>query len=849
MATATATALPACSGTFERAHCRHPRLSYCGSSLEVTLQFDLDRPPGIHDHDHDQLLQPAAFDVANVFVFARFETADGAKPPTGAYSLRYLRSVSQSEVNPEASWIEGVQQTAAATQQHSQQLNPRQPTRTPALRASGGSEGLRTATFVLNGQAFAKWYYHWESGANKVQRATKHALRAYVFYRGPLSPQASSPQRSLEAPEEGRLELLCVVNSPPFTVVSYRRAPLDASASSSIGSPHTLGSSDLEATTMGPHYASETGQPVDSRLRRLVQHQISRAFQEYNQQQQQIGGSAALQDQFLSPVGVSRSRDERDDDDQDEFERYDRYRQLQQREGLRFRLLTPQDAARSGSALHDQVIPRESRLVFDSARRQRGRYRHWRDQCLQEDTLEDDEVHQDAMPLRWSTRRASSREMKATDPPPPSPMIRRRESDGTSRRSLMRFRLQQQQLMNHQRELQQLTDLAIVHFFVSHTAIKSFGSGSSLEETLSTAIAQHWQPADGGASHLTSLLLTMAGNGDADMDTTPSESRRRREDVLLILSEVCVWAFSTESLGLLQGLFTACHPLLLDDMEAGPNGVYSQQKPPGHGEGGLEFRLAFLNCAARCWSALETFLKSPRERQTSISSVRELSDAVMAVVYSDSTFQTLRSGLRAVLQRPTILLDENKKSWEADIDPKDVDLIQAEPSILPRESAWLRLICDGRVRVAPVAPNGLASLLGGASSDFGGDYVAYGPGQWTAVSSGTNTITSDVPRKATSKNSDGGAIRLEFYWWPDGHTEAEPEPEQLHAFRSVATLKAAASGAYLEAQMELERGVVEQMAIARAPSPSLELWSPTERVRAVASWQRWFSVQAIYARE
>ncbi|EEY62673.1 uncharacterized protein PITG_14453 [Phytophthora infestans T30-4] len=107
-------------------------------------------------------------------------------------------------------------------------------------------------------------------------------------------------------------------------------------------------------------------------------------------------------------------------------------------------------------------------------------------------------------------------------------------------------------------------------------------------------------------------------------------------------------------------------------------------------------------------------------------------------------------------------------------DPLHTLYVQAEPSVLSRDNAWLRLICDSRVRVAPIAFNGLTSLIGGVSSCFGGDY---------------------------------------FYWWPTGIAQGGVQT-RLTAFRSV-----------------------------------LELWSPAERVQAVAGWEPWLSIEGVYVQK
>ncbi|KAF4148129.1 hypothetical protein GN958_ATG02677 [Phytophthora infestans] len=898
--------LPACTGVFMRSHCPHPRLfeeeykrsnrnrgtkhvnrSYCGSSLEVLLRFNNETD------DQEDSGSFAPFDISNVFVFAHFEV-DGQPLSTTTYSLRYLRSVSQSEANPEGPWIEGVHQTAAR-HQHSQQLQPPlPPTNSP------DNTYPETAAFVLNGQAYAKWYYHWGSGANKVQRATKHVLKAYVFYqtRTPESILALQGSVQQDQARDGALELLCVVTSPPFTVVSYRRAPLDASTG--LAGPRT----DATAS-MVPHYATDTAHPVDSRLRSLVQHQISRAFQEYNQHQHQHDPRGGSSDE---PLRLRGDQDENQVSN-DTRSTFDRYRQLQEREGLRIRLLTPEDASLSGSSLHSQIQTQGPRLVFDSIRRRN-------DQLLWRDASRDDGEDEicDEQSLE---RRSSDSEGKVSGPVWMQPSTTDPVRHGDI--ALRRFKQQQQQFDTHQRELQQVTDLAIVHFFVSHIATSKFGNAASMEAAFTIAISQHWQYASGEAAHLAGLLLSMAKSGGSQ-DLTVSRCTTERDQLLLVLAEVCVWAFSPDNIEVVQNLLAACHPLLLENVNSSGSGVVDE---------GKELREAYFECVGRCWGAMDRFLQTPRATQTTIHSVRALSDAVLGVVYSDPELESLRVGLRAMLQRPTIVLEDSKENisatsdaydsviprcnlvgwqsfvaqvregylreqylgwgpmqgasqWTADWllqpdslsmssyvaqarsddnymqaggptnqdvpsmwtsclalsqllhlklaaagDPLHTLYVQAEPSVLSRDNAWLRLICDSRVRVAPIAFNGLTSLIGGVSSCFGGDYVAY-----------------RLERQEPTIN----CICVEFYWWPTGIAQGGVQT-RLTAFRSVVTLKSEPNGAFMEVRVNLERGVVENQTIVAAAFPQLELWSPAERVQAVAGWDLWLSIEGVYVQK
>ncbi|KAF1774136.1 hypothetical protein GQ600_2902 [Phytophthora cactorum] len=154
----------------------HVKRSYCGSPLEVSVHFD----PGVQAHQ-------VSLDATNIVVFARFEIVGEDKLPADIFSLRSLRSTCKGDSSVEAPWIEGVHQLTYQQQ---------------------GS-----LTFMLNGEPYDKWYYHWESSSHKTQRATKHVLRAYVFYQVPgCQDMRPAEQRNLFAGDI--LDLLCFVDSP-----------------------------------------------------------------------------------------------------------------------------------------------------------------------------------------------------------------------------------------------------------------------------------------------------------------------------------------------------------------------------------------------------------------------------------------------------------------------------------------------------------------------------------------------------------------------------------------------------------------------------------------------------------
>ncbi|KAF4146976.1 hypothetical protein GN958_ATG03863 [Phytophthora infestans] len=323
--------LPVCSAEFLRTICPHSQLfaeeykrciphccpchvkqSYCGSPLEVSVSLDLAQQDAV-----------AQFDAANVLVFARFEVANEAKLPSEIYSLNVLQNTARDDSSVEAPWFEGVRQT---TDQHQE----------------------THLTFLLNGEPYDKWYYHWESSPHKTQRATKHVLRAYVLYRLPSGCQdtRSGDQRCQLA--DDKLDLLCFVDSPSFTLVSYRRS----STKRSIESNGTLSVQTTvsdNATFREPYLEAR---PVNSELEQQIQDYDSRK----NSEQQTIHHFEAISCTETTPPMLQAQHD------------YARYRQFQEHEGLEFWLWTPEDAALSEPLMRSQMQCQEERLVLHKKR-------------------------------------------------------------------------------------------------------------------------------------------------------------------------------------------------------------------------------------------------------------------------------------------------------------------------------------------------------------------------------------------------------------------------------------------------------------------------------------------------
>ncbi|CEG41092.1 uncharacterized protein PHALS_11259 [Plasmopara halstedii] len=875
-------ALPACSGVFLRANCPHPRLfkekytrsnrnrgtkilrcfphccpdhmdrSYCGSSLDVVLRFDPMSDvsqPVLCDQDSQYF---APFDIRNVHVFARFEV-DG-ESSDGAFSLQYLRSISQSEENPEASWMEGIRCIRAKRQESIQQQQP-------SLRSIQNDECLQleSATFVLNSQSYAKWYYHWESGANIIQRETKHVLKAYVFYQ----MQVSGSFKSFHQQDATRLELLCIVKSPPFTVVSYRRSTLDASTDLSDSCPVGV----YTTASMMLHYGTDAAYVFDTSLRRLVQRKISTAFQEYtaiNQQcQESFCNSPSAE--TVDSLELKRHFASRNEN----YINQDLYCQFQPSEGWEFTGLRMQKSpalrSRCGRIqTFDQWLLRgnKSRRSIKHVSK-RKREKDGKDNTKYDEGESHNEVIRPRSP--FSTTEALSPADNSADLTPN--WIEQQDN----------FAIRQQQ-----NELQQLSDLSIIYFLASHVSFCGIKHSVRLELVLTSAISQHWQAASAKAADLAKFLLTVAtrehrSSTDFFADDT---SQTKEKDVLLVVAEC-------DSIGV--------------------GAVYRD---------GNRLRTAYLTCVGRYWGALDDFLRKSGPTYRSIRSVRELSDAVLGVVFSDPGLRELRSGLRNKLQQSTInevvigkrqivatdfeayiaccdlagwqgfvaqvregylrqqirvqeiLYSPNQQAsiqswrWKADYslrqdsliinyhtrklrrdpheaqvrciedmtgvqdqdvpsiwsschalsqllritlagagDPLHTLYIQAYASVLPKKDAWLQLLCDAQIRVAPIALNGLTSLLGGSSYEFG-----------------------------------------EFYWWP---AQNENNAMQIStAFRCVTYLRIAIGGEFMEGVMNLERGIVSREAIMAAGVSDLKLLTPVARVQTVTYWEPWLSTEA-----
>lgn len=79
-------------------------------------------------------------------------------------------------------------------------------------------------TWLFQVNPSAKWFYDWEVGAARDRRAMTHVLEVYVLFE---RADATATQRERHGDEEqsdDSLEVVALATSPPFTLISFRRA-------------------------------------------------------------------------------------------------------------------------------------------------------------------------------------------------------------------------------------------------------------------------------------------------------------------------------------------------------------------------------------------------------------------------------------------------------------------------------------------------------------------------------------------------------------------------------------------------------------------------------------------------
>ncbi|KAF4145795.1 hypothetical protein GN958_ATG04979 [Phytophthora infestans] len=189
-------------------HCcpEHIDRSYCGSSLSVKIRL-AERPIG------SAPLQPPPSEL--LAVFARFEAVnDVSLRPGECVEVDKIQEGVQPEPNLDGQWIAGVLDRPSGL----------------VVTIRGSDTALdeeKPVVFHLNSKAFPRWYYDWESGANKAQRLMKHSLKTYVMERVAVDMDDNFTTISSREAYTQLYRVLHVVSSPDFKDISFRRAPLD----------------------------------------------------------------------------------------------------------------------------------------------------------------------------------------------------------------------------------------------------------------------------------------------------------------------------------------------------------------------------------------------------------------------------------------------------------------------------------------------------------------------------------------------------------------------------------------------------------------------------------------------
>ncbi|EGZ26642.1 hypothetical protein PHYSODRAFT_473963 [Phytophthora sojae] len=157
-------------------HCcpEHIDRSYCGTSLSVRVQFGAE----------------STSESPSVDLFARFEAVSDV--------------ATQTEANPEGQWMKGILD---------------QPSKlVTAIRAADSTSDEKPMIFHLNSRSYARWYYDWESGANKAQRLMKHVLKAYIVERCAVDKDDRIVAASSRDAVKQLYRVAHVVTSPEFTL-------------------------------------------------------------------------------------------------------------------------------------------------------------------------------------------------------------------------------------------------------------------------------------------------------------------------------------------------------------------------------------------------------------------------------------------------------------------------------------------------------------------------------------------------------------------------------------------------------------------------------------------------------
>ncbi|KAG7387863.1 hypothetical protein PHYPSEUDO_013634 [Phytophthora pseudosyringae] len=187
-------------------HCcpEHIDRSYCGTSLSVRVELETRSPD----------IEPTGPPPSEVLaVFARFEAvSDVSLRPGECVEVAKMAACTQSEKNLEGRWVGGTLDRPSGL--------------VTTIRTPGTApDDHKPLVFHLNRKPFSRWYYDWESGANKAQRLTKHVLKAYPVERCAIDEDGNFTAYTSPHAHTQLYRVLHVVVSPEFTVISYRRAP------------------------------------------------------------------------------------------------------------------------------------------------------------------------------------------------------------------------------------------------------------------------------------------------------------------------------------------------------------------------------------------------------------------------------------------------------------------------------------------------------------------------------------------------------------------------------------------------------------------------------------------------
>ncbi|KAG7375760.1 hypothetical protein PHYPSEUDO_015341 [Phytophthora pseudosyringae] len=192
-------------------HCcpEHIDRSYCGTSLSVCVELE-HRPP---DTSITRTVPPSDA----VAIFARFEAvSDISLRPGECVDVTRIAAGTQSERNLGGQWVAGTLERPSRL--------------VTTIRTPGAPpDEQKPLVFHLNGRPFSHWCYDWESGANKTQRRMKHVLKAYIFERCAFDKDGNFTASTGRHAHTQLYRVLHVVTSLEFTVMSYRRTPMEQS--------------------------------------------------------------------------------------------------------------------------------------------------------------------------------------------------------------------------------------------------------------------------------------------------------------------------------------------------------------------------------------------------------------------------------------------------------------------------------------------------------------------------------------------------------------------------------------------------------------------------------------------